>query len=59
MLFTLSVITAKDVTSDPVPEVVGIATILACLPNLGNLYILFLISINLSLKSSKSASLFS
>lgn len=42
MLLTLSVITANEVTSDPVPDVVGIQTNFACLPNLGNLNTLFL-----------------
>ena len=37
-------ITAKEVTSEPVPDVVGIATILAFLPIFGNFMVRFLIS---------------
>lgn len=37
MSFFLSVITANEVTSEPVPEVVGIATNWALMPNRGYL----------------------
>ena len=47
---------ANGVTSEPVPDVVGIATIVAFLPNSGILQILFLISINLIAISSKFVS---
>ena len=54
-----SVITAKLVTSLPVPLVVGIATNLVFLPISGNLYVLFLISMNFSFNPFISASGFS
>src|SRR5574344_2540532 len=47
---------ANGVTSEPVPEVVGIATIVAFLPKSGILQILFLISINLIEISAKFVS---
>ena len=49
-------ITANDVTSEPVPDVVGIATIRAFLPSSGTSQILFLISINLIATSSNTVS---
>ena len=52
-------ITAKGVTSDPVPDVVGIQIIFAFLPNSGNLKARFLISMNFCLISSKLTSGFS
>ena len=56
MFALLSVITANGVTSDPVPEVVGIQINLAFLPNSGNLKARFLISMNFCLISSKLTS---
>ncbi len=47
---------ANGVTSEPVPDVVGIATIVAFLPNSGIEQILFLISINLIEISSNTVS---
>ena len=47
---------AKGVTSEPVPDVVGIATIVAFLPSSGILQILFLISKNLIATSSNTVS---
>ena len=47
---------ANGVTSEPVPDVVGIATIVAFLPRSGIQQILFLISINLIEISSKFVS---
>ena len=49
-------ITAKGVTSDPVPDVVGIQINLAFFPNSGNLNARFLISMNFCLISSKLTS---
>ena len=49
-------ITANGVTSDPVPDVVGIQINLAFLPNSGNLNARFLISMNFCLISSKFTS---
>lgn len=46
MLFSLSVITAKGVTSEPVPLVVGIATNFAFPPSLGYLKVRLRISKN-------------
>ena len=56
MFALLSVITANGVTSEPVPEVVGIQINLAFLPNSGNLKARFLISMNFCLISSKLTS---
>ncbi len=59
MLQDLSVITENGVTSEPVPEVVGIQINLAFFPNSGNLKARFLISMNFCLISSKQTSGFS
>ena len=46
MPWASSVITAKGVTSDPVPDVVGMATMIAFFPREGNRQTLFRMSMN-------------
>ncbi len=54
MLVALSVITVKEVTSEPVPEVVGIATSLALSPKTGNLKVFLRMSRNLRCRDLNS-----
>ena len=54
--FFRSVMTEKEVTAEPVPEVVGIATIFALAPSLGNLKARLRISMNRSFRPSKVVS---